>query len=128
TIVRFCVPTIQAPRSAPLNSLALARGCRALVAVSLVAGVSRAARAQESLIERLNLDKLQIVSLGASIGRVFPSQVNPTTIYAISADYGEIARSWRVNFTSSYWSSKYRTAVVNAFVDSLNKQLNDPSG
>ena len=49
-------------------------------------------------------------------------------VYAVSADYGEIARSWRVNFTTSYWSSQYRDAVVKAFVDTLNNRLSDPSG
>lgn len=93
----------------------------------LLAAVSRALGAQESLIQRLNLDKLQIVSLGASAGRILPSQVDPTMIYAISADYGEIAPSWRVNFTTSYWSSKYRDAVVQQFVDTLNKRLTNPT-
>jgi hypothetical protein len=94
----------------------------------LLASGSHAALGQESLIQRLGLDKLQIVSLGLSAGRILPSQVEPTMIYAISADYGEIAPSWRVNFTTSYWSSRYRDAVVQAFVDTLNKQLNDPTG
>ena len=87
----------------------------------------RAVSAQESFIQRLGLDKLQIVSLGLSAGRILPSQVDATMVYAISADYGEIAPNWRVVFTSSYWSSKYRDKVVLAFVDSLNKQL-VPSG
>lgn len=93
----------------------------------LLAALSHALGAQESLIQRLNLDKLQIVSLGASAGRILPSQVDPTMIYAISADYGEIAPSWRVNFTASYWSSKYRDAVVQQFVDTLSKHLTNPT-
>ena len=94
----------------------------------IFASVARSAAAQESLIQRLGLDKLQIVSLGVSAGRILPSQVDPTMVYAVSADYGEIAPNWRVNFTSSYWSSKYRDKVVRAFVDSLNKRLVDPTG
>jgi len=92
-----------------------------------IAALPRAVSAQESFIQRLGLDKLQIVSLGLSAGRILPSQVDATMVYAISADYGEIAPNWRVVFTSSYWSSKYRDKVVLAFVDSLNKQL-VPSG
>ena len=94
----------------------------------MTAAVPSAVSAQESLIQRLGLDKLQINSLGLSAGRVLPSQIDPTMIYAFSADYGEIAPSLRVMFTTSYWSSKYRDAVVRAFVDSLNKQLVDPTG
>jgi len=93
----------------------------------MIAVLPRAVSAQESFIQRLGLDKLQIVSLGLSAGRILPSQVDATMVYAISADYGEIAPNWRVVFTSSYWSSKYRDKVVLAFVDSLNKQL-VPSG
>jgi hypothetical protein len=103
------------------------RVARSVFAALALAAVSRALGAQESLIQRLQLDKLQIVSLGASAGRILPSQVDPTMIYAISADYGEIAPSWRVNFTTSYWSSKYRDAVVQQFVDTLNKHLTSPT-
>jgi len=88
----------------------------------------RAVSAQESAVQRLGLDKLQIVSLGLSAGRILPSQVDPTMVYAIAADYGEIAPNWRIVFVSSYWSSKYRDDVVRTFVDSLNKRLVDPSG
>ena len=48
----------------------------------------------------------------------------PTNIYGISADYGEIAPSWRVNFATSFWSSRYRDAVVNQFVDTLKNSIN----
>lgn len=89
---------------------------------------ARTAAAQESLIDRLQLDKLQIVSLGVSAGRILPSQVDATMVYAISADYGEIVPNWRVSFTASYWSSRFRDAVVRAFVDSLNKRIDDPTG
>jgi hypothetical protein len=111
-----------------LNSQTAVRAVWCALAAVILAGVPQLARAQESLIQRLQLDKLQITSLGISAGRILPSQVDPTMVYAISADYGEIARSWRVNFTASYWSSKYRDAVVKAFVDTLNKQLSDPTG
>jgi len=97
-----------------------------LFCAAMLGSLARTAAAQESLIQRLQLDKLQIVSLGASAGRILPSQVDGTMVYAISADYGEIAPNWRVTFTASYWSSKYRDEVVRAFVDSLNKRIVDP--
>jgi hypothetical protein len=78
-------------------------------------------------MERLNLDKLQITSLGGAAGRVAPAQVEPATVYAIQADYGEIARGWHVVFGGSYWSSRFRRAVVQSFVDTLNTNLSDPS-
>jgi hypothetical protein len=94
-----------------------------VVATGLLLLASARASAQESLIQRLGLDKLQIRSLGASAGWIVPSQVQPTKVYGISADYGEIAPSWRVNFASSFWSSRYKDAVVNQFLDTLKSSL-----
>ncbi|HEX8946305.1 MAG TPA: hypothetical protein VF785_24420 [Gemmatimonadaceae bacterium] len=95
--------------------------------VSLVTGASVAA-AQEKAGNGFNLDKLEITSLGASIGRILPSQVEPTTLYAVQADYGDIVPGWHIVFGTSYWESRFRDAVVQAFVDSLTKSLVDPTG
>lgn len=80
------------------------------------------ARAQASLI---SLDRLQIISLGASAGTIVPSQVRPTTVFSTQADYGPIAPGWRLSFSVSYWESRFRDAVVQTFVDSLSKSLTD---
>ena len=92
------------------------------VAVALMAGATPC-RAQPSLVDRLNLDKLQIVSLGLSAGRIFPSQVQPAMVGAIDADYGEIAPNWRIVVGASFWNSRYRDNVVQGFVDALNRNL-----
>jgi hypothetical protein len=84
--------------------------------------------AQDKAADHFNLDKLEIVSLGASIGKILPSQVEPTTLYAVQADYGEVAPGWHLVFGTSYWESRFRDAVVQEFVDSLKKSLSDPSG
>jgi len=97
-------------------------GRRGVATALLAIGAVRAS-AQETLIQRLQLDKLQVSSLGGSVGRILPSQVEPTIVYGISADYGEIARSWRVNFAASYWSSRYRDAVVDQFIDTLKNSV-----
>jgi hypothetical protein len=76
-----------------------------------------------SLVDHLGLDKLQIVSLGGAFGWIVPSQVEPTKLVAVSADYGEFAPSWRVVVNASFWRSQYRSSVVQIFVDSLNKSL-----
>ena len=101
-----------------------------IVCAAMIAAGARplAAQATGSLMERLNLDKLQITSLGASIGHILPSQLEPTSLYAIQADYGEIARGWHVVFGGSYWTSRFRDAVVRSFVDTLNTNLSAPSG
>ena len=98
----------------------------ALVVVCLGAARSVAAQDPEPLFERFNLDKLQLVSLGASVGRILPSQVEPTTLFAGSADYGEITKNWHIVFGISYWESRYRDNVVRTFIDSLEKSLDPP--
>ena len=93
-----------------------------------LAGAPRATLRAQGFFDRLNFDKLQIASLGGGFGRIQPSQVDPTNIVAIQADYGEIAPQWRVVVSGSYWSSHFRTSIVQSFVDSLHARLVDPSG
>ena len=81
--------------------------------------------AAQGFLDRLNLDRLQISSLGASFGRINPSQVVATNLYGLSDDYGEIERDWRVVFGTTYWESRFRDNVVQGFVDSLQKSLSD---
>jgi len=82
----------------------------------------------QSFFDRLNFDKLQIASLGGGVGRIQPSQLEPANVVVVQAEYGEIAPQWRVVVSGSYWSSRFRTSVVQSFVDSLHAQLVDPSG
>lgn len=98
----------------------------AALAGALVCVWPRASGAQGGTFGWLNLDRLQIVSLGAAVGRIQPSQLEPATLYALEADYGEIARNWRVVFGASYWDSRFRDEVIQAFVDSLQKSVSDP--
>jgi hypothetical protein len=74
------------------------------------------------------LDKLQLVSLGAFYGRILPSQVVATDMYGVAANYGEFARDWSILFSVSYWDSRYRDAVIQTFVDTLNHRIVDSTG
>src|SRR5215510_8620690 len=78
--------------------------------------------AQQPTTNGWNLDKLQLVSLGAFGGRILPSQVEPTNMYGVVANYGEFASNWSILFSVSYWDSRYRDAVVQTFIDSLNRR------
>jgi hypothetical protein len=86
---------------------------------------SRLARGQSGSL--ISLDRLQIISLGASVGRILPEAVLPATVYATQADYGPIGQRWRISVSVSYWESRYRDQVVQTFVDSLQKSLTDTS-
>jgi hypothetical protein len=103
----------------------LGRRGRILAAAAVICCVASPLSAQGGgdLFERFNLDKLQLQSLGAGAGRIFPSQVMPTTIFALGADYGEIAPAWHVIFGVTYWESRFHDEVVQTFVDSINRHL-----
>jgi hypothetical protein len=96
-----------------------------LVARAALVGAQEVA---PSFIERIGLDKLQFVSLGASYGRIDPSQVEPAHVYAISADYGQVAPSWRMVFGVGFWESRLSDQIVRRFLDTLSKSITDPSG
>ena len=100
-----------------------AAGC-ALV----LAGAAPVAGAQESITERLNLDRLQLSAIGISGGGVWPSRVEPAQAYAVHADYGEIAPRWRVLLTVTYWGSEFRPDVVQELVEAWRNATIDPSG
>ncbi len=112
-----------------LTRAGCARIGRALVAGAIVTAGTFGARpaAAQSIFHRLNFDKLQISSLGAFIGKIDASQLEPANVYALSADYGEVAPNWRVVFGVSYWESRFREGVIQAFVDSLQKSVSDPT-
>lgn len=103
------------------------RSSRSLFAAILLAAAgARSAGAQDAVIKALNLDKLQITALGASYGRIYPSQVVPTNLIALQADYGNLSRTWRLVFSTSYWESRFEDEVIAAFTDSLRKSLSNP--
>lgn len=93
----------------------------------LITALGRGAGAQDDVLQRLGLDKLQITSLGVSVGRILPSQIQPTNIVTVQADYGNLAPAWRIVVNASYWNSRFEPDVVQAFVDSLHKSLANPA-
>ena len=94
----------------------------------VLAGAAPVAGAQESITERLNLDRLQLSAIGISGGGVWPSRVEPAQAYAVHADYGEIAPRWRVLLTVTYWGSEFRPDVVQELVEAWRNATIDPSG
>ena len=73
------------------------------------------------------LDRLQIQSLGLSAGWIEPSQLLPTNLYALQAEYGPVAAGWRASFGVSFFDSRFRDAVVQTFVDTLQKSVSVPT-
>ena len=83
--------------------------------------------AQDSWLGKLNIDNLEVQSLGVGFGRIMPSQVVPANLVALQGDYGNVLPAWRVVFGASYWASRFEDDVVQAFTDSLQKSVSDPN-
>jgi hypothetical protein len=98
---------------------------RALVVCGLLLGAS-AVRAQAGF-DSIGLDRLQIQSLGISAGWVNPSQLKPTNLYALQANYGPVAPGWLAAFGVSFWDSRFRDGVIQTFTDSLQKSVSEPT-
>jgi hypothetical protein len=88
-------------------------------------GAATPARAQ-SLFERLNLDRLRLTAMGASVGAVRPTRMEQAQAYSLHADYGEIAPRVRVIFSATYWGSRYTDDVVRQFEQRLQANIVDP--
>lgn len=83
------------------------------------------AQATPGLFERLNLDKLRLTAFGASLGPVIPTGTEPTTLYSLQADYGEVSPRWRVVFTATYWQSRYTAERVERLEQRLRESIVD---
>lgn len=80
---------------------------------------------EPGLFERLNLDRLKLTAFGASFGPVAPTNTEPTLAYSLHADYGEIARNWRVVFTATYWGTRYTQETVSRLENKLRESIVD---
>ena len=101
---------------------------RAFLALALAGALTPIDVRAQSLFERLNLDRLRLTALGASVGPVRASRAERAQSYGVYADYGYIAQSWRVVFSATYWGSHFRDEFVETFEDRLRERLVDPSG
>jgi hypothetical protein len=99
-----------------------------ILAVVLVVASRLEAQEDQSLAERLGIDKLKFTALGVQVGRVAPYGIEPTTSYSLQADYGELAPGWRIVFNATYWGSQFTDKSVQAYADSLKNAISDPTG
>jgi opacity protein-like surface antigen len=101
---------------------------RASLALLMLAALAPSAARAQSLFERLNLDRLRLTALGASVGPVRASRAEHAQSYGVYADYGYIDPSWRVVFSATYWGSQFREEFVETFEQRLREQVIDPAG
>jgi hypothetical protein len=81
-----------------------------------------------STLQRLGIDRLRLSSIGVAYGVAKPVRAESTDLYALYADYGEIAPRWHVLFGASWWRSRMRDEVVQRFADSIRAVVDDPTG
>jgi hypothetical protein len=106
----------------------LIRRSRVLLQIGALACLAWASPAlAQPGFDSIALDRIQIQSLGLSAGWVAPSQLRPTNLYALQAEYGPVAEGWRASFGVSFWDSRFRDGVLQTFVDSLQKSVSDPT-
>jgi hypothetical protein len=88
---------------------------------SLIAGQLRSVRRRGDPVAGplLALDRLRLSAVGVSGGMAMPDQVRGTTLYAVDADYGEIARELHAVFGLMFWSSAFRAAAVDRYARTI---------
>ena len=83
---------------------------------SVIAGqLRRESRQSDPVYHRFAPDRLRLTAVGASAGLAVPDQVRPAPVYAVHADYGELAPNVRALFGVTFWSSRVKDAAVDAF-------------
>ena len=101
---------------------------RAIIPLVMLGALAAPCAHSQSLFERLNLDRLRLTALGVTAGPVRASRAEHAQSYGVFADYGYIARSWRIVFSATYWGSRFRDDFVDTFERRLREQVIDPSG
>lgn len=101
---------------------------RAFILLVMLGALAPSGAQSQSLFERLNLDRLRLTGLGFTAGPVRASRAEDAQSFGVFADYGYIARSWRVVFSANYWGSRFRDDFVDTFEQRLREQVIDPSG
>jgi hypothetical protein len=109
------------------RSALLADRARRVALIAAFIAVPVTTLAGQSIVDRLQLDRLQLVSLGLGFGSIAPSQVDRTRVFGLSADYGELSPAWRLQFRITYWESRFQQKVVDEFADTLQQSLVDPT-
>lgn len=101
------------------------RSLGSLVAALILVAVSAAPARAQTIWQKLDLDKLALEGIGIATGPVSPSTIVSVPSYGVQADYGEIARHFRVGFSGSFWSSRFNDKTVDRFITQLGKSLAD---
>jgi hypothetical protein len=83
-------------------------------------------RQSDPVYHRFAPDRLRLTAVGASVGMALPDQVRPAPVYAIHADYGEIAPHVRALFGVAVWSSRVKDAAVDGFARVVGASVGGP--
>jgi hypothetical protein len=84
--------------------------CAAAGLALLGGGWSGPVAAQE--LADFDYENLAFRGLGAEVGRIWPTRVDPTTSYGVRMDLGYLGPGLRVTPSITYWSSRMRRSEV----------------
>lgn len=88
---------------------------------SVIARQLLAARERGEPVTRFRIDRLRLSAVGASAGLAAPDEVRVTPLYSVWADYGEVAREFRVVFGLMFWTSEFRRTAVDEFARAIGE-------
>lgn len=74
------------------------------------------------------IDSLRLRALGGLVGVAQPKDVERASTYTLVADYGEIVPGWRVQYSATFWNSRFTDAAVRRFARELDATIDDPTG
>ena len=90
---------------------------------SAVARARRGSGATPTVFDAVGIDRLRLSTVGAAMGLALPRRSEPAQLYAVFADYGEIARGVRVVFETSYWTSRYSDGAVRGLEQAVGRAV-----
>jgi hypothetical protein len=92
---------------------------RLLMLACLCCLLPRAAQAQE--LADYDYENLTFRGIGFDVGYIWPTKVEPTSLYTVRLDLGFLGPAVRIVPSMSYWSSTLRTSQLDVFADRLNR-------
>lgn len=76
-------------------------------------------------LEDYDYENLRFSGVGVELGRILPSNVEPTLVLALRADLGALGPGVRIVPRASYWSSRLRDAEVDELRANLLRLCRD---
>ncbi len=71
--------------------------------------------------EDYDYENLEFRGLGVEVGGIWPTRVEPTIVFGVRADLGQVGPNVRISPAIRYWSSSLRQAEVDRLADQIRR-------